>query len=229
MLPYGNGFLGLTSSCGAIKHATKTLANYLLQIGMHNLDLTLEGKFFLTRSEPSPEVQRLISFSPFPLPVFRTHRVVTIPANFLLLSAGCEFLECCESPVDDSVCQILTIAAHPEYDAETLKALFMNEDKLVEDDEGKKAFLESLSWQKGVEVEVWWNAVMHWVVTTRRRSSSGMKNPALFGLGIRGSETPSEEKERSERSGSAIRGSKSPDSGGEERGAMLGGKKVSGL
>lgn len=82
---------------------------------------------------------------------------------------------------------------------------------MVEDEELKKDFLESL--EKGAREDVWWEAVMQWVITTRRRSSSGMKNPALAGLGIRGSETPSEDEyERLERgrSGSAIK-SPSPE------------------
>lgn len=140
-------------------------------------------------------------------------------------------LECCESPVDDSLCQILTIAAHPEYDDDVLKGLYTASDTLGRDEEVTARFLASLEMEKEMKtaVKVWWDAVMQWVITTRRRSSSGMKNPALFGLGIRGSETPSEDKERSERTGSAIRGSKSPDSEKERGGAMLGGKKVSGL
>lgn len=129
-------------------------------------------------------------------------------------------LECCESPVDGSVCQILTIAGHPEYSTELLKAMFMEHEQMVEDEELKRAFLESL--EKGTREDVWWEAVMQWVVTTRRRSSSGMKNPALAGLGIRGSATPSEdeiERERERgRSGSAI---KSPSPEGRDESARL--------
>ena len=125
-------------------------------------------------------------------------------------------LECCESPVDGSVCQILTIAGHPEYSTELLKAMFMEHEQMVEDEKLKTSFLESL--ENGTREDVWWEAVMQWVVTTRRRSSSGMKNPALAGLGIRGSATPSEdeiERERDRgRSGSAIK-SPSPEGSDE--------------
>lgn len=178
------------------------------------MDLTLEGKVFLNRTQPDPEVQRLISFSPFLLHTFHTSRVIAIPENFLLLAASYEMLECCESPVDGSVCQILTIAGHPEYDDELLKEIFLDTENFVENEKLKENFLGSLELKpKG---DVWWNAVMQWVVTTRRRSSSGMKNPALFGLGIRGSATPSEEAERNE---SAVSWSRSP--GGSDEGSGL--------
>lgn len=88
---------------------------------------------------------------------------------------------------------------------------------MVEDEELKRCFLESL--EKGTREDVWWEAVMQWVVTTRRRSSSGMKNPALAGLGIRGSATPSEDEIETEMegSGSAIK-SPSPEEPDESAG-----------
>lgn len=90
---------------------------------------------------------------------------------------------------------------------------------MVEDEVLREEFLKSL--EKGTREDVWWEAVMQWVVTTRRRSSSGMKNPALAGLGIRGSATPSEDEiewlERG-RTGSAI---KSPSPEGPDESARL--------
>ncbi len=95
-------------------------------------------------------------------------------------------LECCESPVDGGVCQILTIQGHPEYDDYLIKRLFMETEDYVETKDIKEKFEASLNKEREPRTDLLWNAIMAWVMTTRRRSSTGIRNRGLIAK-LRGS------------------------------------------
>ena len=140
---------------------------------------------FLNRVQSDPEIQRRIAFAPFRMFTFHKRKVTRIPKNFQPLAMGNEMLECCESPIDGGVCQILSIQCHPEYDGGLVKAVYNNTEGYVKSDEARLNFLNSVTEEPNNDIL--WRAIMNWVVTTRRRSSSGTVNMNLppSPLGVR--------------------------------------------